>query len=104
MTKEETISWIFLSIGIASKTEPTDYGGISQIADGINHAIPTHKEIQLSVNWLMKNNLIIKIKNKYSLSEDGKNIFNKVREESQTIMKIWQTLETEIINLNREIA
>ena len=104
MTKEEIVSWIFLAIAIASEMKPTDYGGISQIADGINHAVPTHKEIQVSVNWLLVKNLIVKIENKYTLSEDGKKLYNKAQEKSGFVMGMWQFLETEIINLNSEIA
>ena len=37
MTEEETISWIFLSIALASETEPANVQEISNIADGINH-------------------------------------------------------------------
>jgi hypothetical protein len=46
MNEEQTISWIFLAIAIGSKNSSININGISQIADGINHAIPTHKEMQ----------------------------------------------------------
>jgi hypothetical protein len=60
MTNEQTISWIFLSIALASQTEPTDFSGISSVADGINHAVPTQKELQTSIAWLTTNGLVEK--------------------------------------------
>lgn len=34
-----------MSIAMASETKPTDFNGISIIADGINQAVPTHEKI-----------------------------------------------------------
>ena len=48
----QTISWIFLSTVLASQKEPADYSSISSIADGINHSVPTDKEMQSSLSWL----------------------------------------------------
>ena len=61
MKESKTISWIFLVTVMASQVEPAKFSDISQIADGINHAVPTHKELQSSIGWLVDNNLIIKI-------------------------------------------
>src|SRR5688572_19592633 len=58
MTKNQTTSWIFLATAIASQTEPADFSSISDIADGINHAIPTHKELQSSLNWMARTGLV----------------------------------------------
>jgi hypothetical protein len=49
MTKEEKISWIFLSIAFASETETVDLEEISNIADGINHSIPNQKRLKNSI-------------------------------------------------------
>ena len=74
---ENTISWIFLSIAIASETEPADFRQISMIADGLNHAVPNHKELQSSISWLMERGLVLKHSNKYELSEKGTKIFSQ---------------------------
>jgi hypothetical protein len=37
---DKTISWIFLSIAVASKIEPAEFRQISMVGDGINHAVP----------------------------------------------------------------
>jgi len=60
MTNNQTISWIFLATALATNTKPTDMNGISMVADGINHAVPTHKEFLTSIAWLTKQGLIVK--------------------------------------------
>ncbi|MBK6840046.1 MAG: hypothetical protein IPG90_18650 [Bacteroidetes bacterium] len=52
-------------------TKPTDMNGISSVADGINHAVPTHKELQTSIAWLIKNGLIVKQGRNYELTTRG---------------------------------
>ncbi|NMH26545.1 hypothetical protein [Flavobacterium silvaticum] len=104
MKPEEIISWIFLALGISSKNEAVGYERISQIADGINHAIPTHKEIQFSINWLISKNLVSKNDKKYSLSENGKILFSKSEIKSQILLSLWKELEHEIKLLNSDIA
>ena len=68
MTEGQTRSWIFLATAMASQAEPADYDSISNIADGINRAVPTHKEIQTSLTWLTKNDLVFK---REQISADG---------------------------------
>jgi len=90
----QTISWIFLSTALASQKEPADYSSISNIADGINHAIPTHKELQTSLTWLTKNGLLFKIGSKYSLTEKGKLNYKESSKNTKTVLKIWNNIET----------
>jgi hypothetical protein len=104
MKSKETISWIFLATAIASETSSTDFRGISQIADGINHAVPTHQEMQISVTWLIANDLITKNGKKYCLSEKGKRVFQKIQVRNQTLINIWKNLEYEITLINSDIA
>lgn len=54
MTDKQTISWIFLATAMATNAKSTDIRGISSVADGINHAVPTQKELQTSISWLTK--------------------------------------------------
>jgi len=72
MTDKQTISWIFLATALATNTKPTDMNGISMVADGINHVVPTHKELQTSFAWLTKQGLIIKQGKSYELTNKGK--------------------------------
>lgn len=93
MTEEQTYSWIFTAIAIASPTKPLNYSEISNVADGINHAIPTQKELQTSINWLIKNELIRKIGKKYELSEKGADLFKESSDKESLISNIWKNLE-----------
>ncbi len=96
MTDEQTISWIFLSTAIASEKESADFASISKIADGINHAIPTHKELQTSLTWLTQNDLIIKTGNKYSLTEKGKLDYKESSNNIGTVLNIWENIEARL--------
>ena len=98
MTHEETVAWIFLSTALATRTEPTNMSGISMVADGINHAVPTQKEFQTSFSWLTKNGLVEKKSKKYSLTADGKTEFDKASQNTENLLEIWQKLEKEIKN------
>ncbi len=93
------ISWIFLSIAMGSQIEPITFDGISLIADGINHSVPNQKEINSSISYLLKNNLIIKNGKKYSLSENGNTIYLKSSNENKTILKIWENVETILLSI-----
>lgn len=88
-----TISWIYLSLAIASQTAAADFRGISMIADGINHAVPTHQELQSSLSWLLKNELVTKKGNKYILASKGRKDYSLASEETNTLLKIWANME-----------
>jgi hypothetical protein len=49
MTEAQVVAWIFYSVAGAYGQGPADFRDISMVADGINHAIPTHKELQSSL-------------------------------------------------------
>lgn len=83
---------------MASETEPTDFKGISMIADGINHAVPTHKELQTSTSWLVNKGLIHKVAKKYSLTTKGKEDYKMASKETNTLLKIWDNMEQKIKN------
>lgn len=90
---ERIISWIYLALAIASETAPTDFHGISMIADGINHAVPTHKELQSSLFWLLKNKLVTKSGNKYALTSKGNNDYRMASEKTNTLLKTWDNMK-----------
>ena len=94
MTENQTTSWIFLATAIASQKESADFISISNIADGINHAIPTHKELQSSLTWLTSTGLVTKTGNKYSLTEKGKMDYDIASHQTSTLLKVWDNLET----------
>lgn len=93
MTEDQTISWIFLATAMASQAEPADFNSISDIADGINHAIPTHKELQSSLTWLMNIGLVTNTGSKYSLTEKGKVDYDMASRQTSTLLKVWDNVE-----------
>lgn len=72
---------------------------MAQIADGINHAIPTQKEMQDSVSWLLSKGLIVQLADKYSLSGTGRNIMIDVASQTHKLSKMWKILENEFQHL-----
>jgi predicted transcriptional regulator len=93
MTNEQIVSWIFLATALASGTVPADFSSISTIADGINHAVPTQKELQTSMTWLTNNGLVKKSGNKYSLTLKGKSDYDEASKRTSVILSIWDNLE-----------
>jgi predicted transcriptional regulator len=93
----QTISWIFLAIALATNKKPTDLNGISSVADGINHAVPTQKELQTSIAWLIKQGLILKQGNKYELTSKGKIEYEKASKDTKILFSILRNIQ---MNLN----
>jgi hypothetical protein len=91
MTEAQTYSWIFYAIALASQRVPVDYSGIESVADGINHAVPTQKEMRVSLSWMASKDLVQKDGKRYQLTEAGK----KLAEEASagTAMKVWKNIE-----------
>jgi predicted transcriptional regulator len=98
MTEKQIISWIFLAIALATNTNPTDINGISSVADGINHAVPTNKELQTSIDWLSKNGLIIQHNKNYELTDKGKLEYETASEHSNKLLETWEILEKLLCN------
>lgn len=78
MTDAATIAWIFYSLRLASATAPAKFNAISQVADGLNHAVPTHRELQGSLSWLSDAGLVAKQSGGYSLSTSGLQMFSDI--------------------------
>jgi hypothetical protein len=100
MKEEQTISWIFLATALASQTRPSDFQDIVLVADGINHAVPTHKELQFSLSWLTNQGLINKVGKRYELSQKGKLEYDKASKGISMLLRIWENLELRIKNFS----
>ena len=74
MTFEESDAWIFLAIEQVAPSEGVTVKGISDIADGINHAVPSEKEMGTAFKRLSAAELIEKKGKKYYLTEAGKQL------------------------------
>lgn len=96
MTEAQIRSWIFLATAFATSIKSTDITGISSVADGINHAVPTHKELQTSISWLISKGLIVKEGKNYKLTGTGKFEFEAASKNTDQITVIWENLETRL--------
>ncbi len=100
MADFQNISWIFLATAMASQERGANAAGISAVADGINHSVPTQKELQSSLSWLQTRNLVIKEQGKYNLTDHGQELFQQVRKKSDILLKMWENLETDLRSIN----
>jgi DNA-binding PadR family transcriptional regulator len=85
MTEGQTIAWILLSV----PESPGTLQDIIAMADAINHAIPSHQELQTSLGWLLSRDLIGKSNQKYALTEAGSQLLSETRGRHRYVMKIW---------------
>jgi hypothetical protein len=93
MTLAQTYSWLFYAVALASRTEPAKFRDIEQVADGINHAIPTQKEMRESLAWLTEEGLINKEGKAFLLSNSGTELLNKLSNSAGTTMGVWKNIE-----------
>ncbi len=92
MDEARTCAWLMYALAGASQNEPANFAAISQVADGIGHAVPTHKEMQTSLMWLMVCGLAQKQGSCYQLTEKGAAVIATARAEHSTASKIWASL------------
>ena len=93
MTDAQTNSWILLSISYGGGTREE----IARIADGINHAVPTEKEIDSSLCWLQEHRLVCEKGGRFSLTKTGKALFSKIR--GSNLFKKWDAVSKAIENI-----
>lgn len=86
VTKAQTHAWLFLSV----PDEPAPLQDVIAAADGINHAIPTDRELQVSLGWLRAQGLVKKVGRKYSRTPAG--VAVRAACSAKTIMKTWDTV------------
>ena len=93
MSNEKTNSWIFLSAGMSSNGLPITYKDVLLIADGINHAVPMHKELQDAFRWLLSHKLLCKVGKKYSITDKGIALLEQASAKSNLIVGQWDYIE-----------
>ena len=96
MTEIKNRSWIFLALALGSQQAPVDIKGISEIADGINHAVPTQKELKSSIGWLIKNGYVKQENSKYTLTKKGMIDYNFASVNTNILFNIWKNLEHQL--------
>ena len=99
MTEANTYSWIFFAIAAISQQGAVKLSEITPFADGINHAIPTQKEIRNSLSWLERQSLVEREGKKVVVTEEGKSLFTRISSEPGGTMKTWNLLTSEFTKL-----
>jgi hypothetical protein len=92
MTEGQIHAWILLSV-------PDDPGTLQDIiamADGINHAIPSHHELQTSLGWLQARGLVRKDGRRFGLTEAGSQLLSRLRSPGRPPMQTWDLLAAEL--------
>lgn len=96
MSREQIISWIFLATAYATQSSAAEVSSISLLADGINHSVPTHAELQTAMEWLTRHDWVAKHGSAYSLTTVGKSIVERAATQSATTNGVWKILEHEV--------
>lgn len=100
MKKNKTISWIFLATALASKQNPASLDSILQMADAINHTLPSFKQLKKSLKWLMNFGLVENTGEKYKLTNNGKKVIDQTESRTNNVLfNILDELTKEIIKL-----
>jgi hypothetical protein len=92
MTEAETISWILLSVYEEGCTRRE----ISLTADGINHAVPTHDEMETSLGWLQDRGFVGEDGGRFALTDTGAAFLSRFRSPTLPIMQTWHAAEDAI--------
>lgn len=99
MDERRTAAWVMYALGLASQKEPARFAAISEVADGVNHAVPTQKELQTSLRWLLRHGLVAKHSGGYVLSQQGAALMASARAKSNTALGVWEAVTSELLSL-----
>jgi hypothetical protein len=104
MTLAQTYSWIFYAAGLASQASPTTFARVEGVADGINHVIPTRKEMQESISWAVSQGLVVKEGNTLKVTKEGLALLTDASAASNKTSEVWEYLEKRFAELGVENA
>ena len=92
MKFEESDSWILLATHDAQGPNGARLSDILLIADGINHAVPTGKELNDAFRKLKLAGLIEKKGKSFWTTEEATKLICEARLTSKTILEVWKEL------------
>jgi hypothetical protein len=95
VTNIRIAAWILISIPEGGGT----LREISSVADGINHAVPTPRELQEGLRWLTRSGLVVKQGRQVRLTASGAELLARVSTTSETIIDTWDRATTELERL-----
>ena len=93
MTENQVNSWIFLAAVTGNNNGPVTFRSIKGIADAINHAVPTEKELQTAFKWLTARGLMLKVGKGFEVTPEGSRLFTESSSISTNIFDQWKYLE-----------
>jgi len=85
MDEDYKNAWIFLSAGTGGDPTPVTFRSVLGVADGINHAVPTHKELQTAFKWLTSHGFMKKVGKGFTITEDGSSLLAEAGSRSDNI-------------------
>jgi hypothetical protein len=94
MTEAQTYAWIFYAASAAARNQAAKHREIEAVADGINHAVPTHKEMAISFKWTESKGLLQRVGKMIQLTDEGRTFASQFTEKPGSAMKTWDRITT----------
>jgi len=91
-----TIAWILYAVDLAAGKAPASLTDISSAADAINHAVPTHREMSLSLRWLQAHGLVESHGKFHALTESGHALVGQARGKESPVSGVWSRLASSV--------
>ena len=104
MTEAQTYSWIFCALAAVRNNEGTSVRDIEAVADGINHAVPTQKEMDSSLRWTESRGLIVRTGKKIFLTDSGREFAARFFERPGSAMKTWDHIASAFADVGADNA
>lgn len=95
-TDSRTLAWILYAVAMASGKAPASRTDISNAADAINHAVPTHAELDGALKRLLACGLVETYGRFHALSPTGHALLDKVQLAHDTVTAVWRGLTEEL--------
>jgi hypothetical protein len=92
MTEAQTYAWIFYATSAAAGNQPAKQRDIEAVADGINHAVPTQKEMATSLEWAESKGLLQRKGKMIQLTDTGRTFAAQFTERAGSVMKTWDRI------------
>jgi hypothetical protein len=104
----ESDAWIFLAVADAAAGDPAPLDRIVAVADAINHAIPTERELEGGFTRLLRADLIRQVERDLGLTAAGAALAARGKAASEAWLEQWEfltgVLETETFAGRRDVA
>jgi hypothetical protein len=92
MTEAQTYSWIFYALASFANKDGASIRDIESVADGLNHAVPTQKEMSSSLRWAESKGLLEKTGTKIFLANSGRVFAARFFETPGSATKTWDRI------------